>query len=745
MTNRYSIDIYRTDDAILIHDRPGGWKRAILGLLLSVAVLFLFIVFCLAFYFEPPQRAAQDPVFTTTILLIFCGFVFIPLFMLGIASFVWLFFFSHWRIGGHETILIDRNSIRYDWWYFWGRRSRILPRPEKIQTETIPGSGIIGGNFGVKMHLGKRQKWFGTRKIKKYLPTSSERKWLFDEIAKFQQEVPVTQPVDETRPVKKGSYSDPDYGENLLDTLELYGKRLVHVVPGNESATFDESTDHLPSGVLQVRCVKCHRIVPHDHVSQTRLIAKCPHCNAVFQLSELERTELSVKSRLHIRRDDDSLEIVQRPLRTGMPLIMVTLFLLMDAVCIAFYLWLQQLFPGEDPLMLLRGEDNPDIMVGYQLVMMLAVMHVVLLFLPLWTMFDRRTIWIDRETLQIIGSWLFVFRWKRTIPRIFVKRARSRSWETLFCQARICYGGKSVYIGCSTEEEVAAICAEINHFLYTVPPWLMEHLVFPPPKPAFVGGVDSGSPEVGVHCPGCGTQYPASSLDFPQQAAHCSCCQKRTSLEHVVSYPINVVENKPSDGLIVEKTDNCLSIQYSRHIDKAMKYVNLVGFCCCMIIFGGLMFALIYILLTDEKMSTFGRYAMLIIFVLPMSTMILWIFFKLFQEKNAMYCDWAIHVTRREVTLEHRYRKQERTIVIPREKIVRVELNREHVSVSVMFRPGTYPAGFFENREPCGCHILLTDGTKQYLPLLSLNTRKTHDTTRWLAAMLNEFLATHPG
>jgi hypothetical protein len=198
-----------------------------------------------------------------------------------IVSFVWIFLFALWRIGGHETLLIDRDSIRYDWWCFWGRRSRILPRPEKIQTDTIPGFLITGGRFGVQMHLGKRQKWFGTRKNNMYLPTQSERKWLCDEIARFQEEVPVTQPVDETRPIRKGAFRDSDYGQNLLDTLELDGKSLVRVVPGRESATRDESTDHLPPGVLQVRCVRCHYIVPPDHVAQTRLIAKCPHCNAV--------------------------------------------------------------------------------------------------------------------------------------------------------------------------------------------------------------------------------------------------------------------------------------------------------------------------------------------------------------------------------------------------------------------------------------------------------------------------------
>jgi len=736
MTTRYSIDIYRTDDAILIHDRPGGWKRAILGLLMALGMVAVFMPGIILFALDVPKDF--DFWKALPLILFFAAIGWLPL-----LSFICILLLSLWRIAGHETLLIDRDSIRHDWWCFWGRRSRILPRPDQIRTETGPGFLMFGGRYGVKIHLGKRQKWFGTRKIEKFLPTRSERKWLFDEIARFQQEVPVTQPVDETRSVEKGLFSDGTCGMHLLDRLELHGKRLVRVLPDNESVASVETTDHLPPGVLQIRCIHCHRIMPRDHVSQERLIAKCPHCGTVFRLSELERTGLPQRSRVTICRDDESLTITQRPLRTGMPLCMVILFLLMDAGCIALYLWLQQLFPGEDPLVFLRAKDNPDVAIGAHVVRVLVVLHLFLI-LPLWAMFDKRTICIDRETLRITGSWFLLFRWKRTLPRVSVQRARSREWEMLFYQARLCYGNRSVFIGCRSMEETGAVCEEFNHFLYTVPPWPVEHLVYPLPEPAFVGGVDSGSPEIHLHCPDCGTQYPAASLDFPQQTAHCSHCHTKTSLEQVISYPVNVVENKPADDLLVEKTDDRLSIQYSRHIEKGMKYFNLGATYFVVLMFGGMVVWLTYLLLTDEKADLFRNGLMFSIFVLPLSIMVVFIFFKLTQEANVIYYEWAIHVTRSEMTLLHRYRNCEKTIVIPRGKIVRAELNHERLKLADVFRPGTYPAGFFENREPRGAHILLTDGTKQYLPLLSLNNNKTRDATRWLATTLNEFLATHP-
>jgi len=93
MSHHYSIDVYRTDDAILIHDKPGGWKRGILGLLLAlIGVIFIVPCFIFGILFGPPRENG-----TLHIALMVLG---LP-FGFMVFSFVYVFFFSLWRIGGH--------------------------------------------------------------------------------------------------------------------------------------------------------------------------------------------------------------------------------------------------------------------------------------------------------------------------------------------------------------------------------------------------------------------------------------------------------------------------------------------------------------------------------------------------------------------------------------------------------------------------------------------------------------------
>ena len=223
MTNLYSLDIYRTCDAILIHDKPGGWKRALPYALLGLG---LFVLASLLIFQKLPVTFAGSPLAKVATFL-FIG-VLLPLFLL---------FYAFLRAYGHNTLLIDRDSIRNDWWCSFWHTSRIYPRPETIQAEACPGdwdSIIEGWSFGAAI-IGKEHDVSKTLRIFS-LPNITERKWLLDEIARFLLEVTMTLPVDGTQPItnRRGEISDLTFGKNLLDSLDLHGKRLLLVVPNNE-------------------------------------------------------------------------------------------------------------------------------------------------------------------------------------------------------------------------------------------------------------------------------------------------------------------------------------------------------------------------------------------------------------------------------------------------------------------------------------------------------------------------------
>ena len=239
MPNGYSIDIYRTEDAILIHDRPGGLERGMPAFLTCLLCCFPVIVcpiylcfFDEDFIFSLNHQGEQPK--NALVLAIIVGIFFIPGLSAMAVCIFWGMLSSLWRMAGHETILIDRDSIRHDWWFFLGHRSRILPRPARIQTECVDQCSEMatwGGRYGVTILFGNRLNWFGKRKINKALPTLPEQTWLCDEIARFQQEVAATQPIDEGRPVQKGSLHDSEFGKNVLQSLDWKGKKFQRVIP----------------------------------------------------------------------------------------------------------------------------------------------------------------------------------------------------------------------------------------------------------------------------------------------------------------------------------------------------------------------------------------------------------------------------------------------------------------------------------------------------------------------------------
>ena len=710
----YSIDIYRTDDALLIHDKPGGWKRALPGLLLWV------------FGFVFTEVVAIANILNGLLAL---G---IPFGLFFGSPYLWLLWYTYWRINGHATILIDRDSVRYEWWFSLGSHSRIYPRPETIKTETSPGSSMVGGSFGANIRIDKGWR----RNLRMLLPTAAERHWLFTELARFQEEVPVALPIDEKRPVLKGSFSESESGMNVLQTLDWRGKFFQRVVPKCESVP-KEKSQRGEVGVLSLRCAKCHKIVPRDHVLPDKPLAHCPDCGCVFEPQELKRGRLMEPSRLQIRRNADTLEITQKPLRTGLPLWTILLVFLFDLGIVALYFYVKHLVPDINVFELTGGKDEFDPL-GF--LFGLAVLHILFLALPLWTFFDRRTIHLDHETLKITGRWLF-FPWKRTVSRLQVQKASFRELHSLFYNVKLAYSNRSVWIGCTTREDIEVLRGEINHFLYTVEPSQLE-MASDDWEPTFLGGTESLDPEIGLHCPDCGAKFTSDTLDCPTSNAHCHSCNTTFPIDHAVAYRIEVITDKQPANITVEQTDDSLTMRYIPNVSKGMLYGNLAAGWFCIFMFVGMFAFSVVLIVQEQKISAIGLIVMSVLYFIPFTLLIVWLYFMVTQEINTVFCDWTIHLDKNEVRFDLRCKKRRKTIVIPREKIIEAAMNVDTKGFRKI-RFGLFPE-FLWCRESVGGHVLLDDGTKQFLPLGSVDQRRMREVTQWMLAMFNGFLATHP-
>ena len=79
------------------------------------------------------------------------------------------------------------------------------------------------------------------------------------------------------------STTNPEDGNEPLP-----GQPFRRIIPASESVSAEE-TEPVEPGVLVLRCAKCHKIVPREHVLPDKPLAKCPDCGFVFEPQELNR------------------------------------------------------------------------------------------------------------------------------------------------------------------------------------------------------------------------------------------------------------------------------------------------------------------------------------------------------------------------------------------------------------------------------------------------------------------------
>jgi hypothetical protein len=331
-----------------------------------------------------------------------------------------------------------------------------------------------------------------------------------------------------------------------------------------------------------------------------------------------------------------------------------------------------------------------------------------------------------------------------------VKKAAFGVVPIEFYNLTLGYGNRSLWIGCSSRKEAEMLRNEINHFLYTVepsvsfvnsscPPWLnlpqRTQRIHGVHGETFLGGTESFDPVVGLHCPNCGAKLPSSSLDFPGGNAHCDHCRKNFPIENAVAYKIEVIPHQQPECITVERTDGSMTMRYVPDYDKGFKYLHIGLHYFCLLFFVGTFILMLAfaILQPIPGLIMFCLFAWLIVLC----------YFMYKQELNAIYCDWTIRLDANEVRFELRCKKRSKTVVISRSTIIEARKN-ETESGFKKFRFGSLPE-FLWSRDHFGSHFLMSDGTKHYLPLGTVDQRKVQETTNWMLAELNGFLAGHPG
>ncbi|MCL2744921.1 MAG: hypothetical protein FWE67_13835, partial [Planctomycetaceae bacterium] len=414
----------------------------------------------------------------------------------------------------------------------------------------------------------------------------------------------------------------------------------------------------------------------------------------------------------------------------------ILMFVLFNISMVAFYLYMKQMLPEEEfsAFLQYRGKNGTELWRHF--ITALALLHVFCLSLPLWAFFDWRRIRINRETLEITGRWLFI-PWRKTVSRLQTKKASFNEWLVSFNNLKLGYENRSVWIGCTTPEEVESLRSEINHFLYTVP------IMQAGSEATFLGGAESNDPEVALHCPHCGAKLSGEALDFSAGNAHCHSCNTDFPMDNAAAYRIYVKESKQPENITVEQTDDCLTMRYVPNFGKGTKYGILAAGWFCILMFAG-MFVLMPVSFAFDarmNMSILKWCIFSVIFFIPLGLVLTFMCLAFYQDIKALYCDWTIYLNEDEARFELRCKKHRKTVVIPRDKIIEARINDNRSFKKIRF--GHFPE-FLWCRECVGGHFLLEDGPKHYLPLGTVNERERRMVTYWMLAKLNGFLAAHP-
>ncbi len=506
---RFSCDVYRTDDTILIHQRSGRFSLVHLMLFLFFTLMsWVFLSFYLKELRDPNELAKPDA-FLGFWILFSAGFALFSLFSIPFQYFKSL------------TIRIDPETVRYDYRSLCFRRSLAFRRTAAVRLTT--NATERENPLEYALALGD-----DARSISWTLSDRRELLWLSREIQTYLETVSVAVAVGDP---PKVSFADAECGLELLSNKSFHGKPLLRTIPPTELVAEKSETE--TPGRIEVRCGRCNRVVPPENVDPDAAISVCEQCGAIRRLVDLLRFPAPHGSRYSCWIEGNTLQIRK--------------YFNNEAYSLLAYVWF--FFAVSLFLLLTAYLEAPLIFAGVGL---------IFLAWSIWMITDRVVVHITPEKCRITRIPCLI-PFTEEIPREdLYKAVRERSWIPNRDVVRLYYRGGSVDLETVIPGYDSQTLGRLNHYLFTVPP---AH-----PKPGsarvYLGGCDADTQEVKPYCPDCGLPISTGEFDLAQQRGTCERCGRefRFSETSIMSFPDAMPPT--SKRLKIEKGDRRLRIDW---------------------------------------------------------------------------------------------------------------------------------------------------------------------------------------
>ena len=735
--DRFGSDLYESQRTLFIHDsRKCQQKKSPILWLFCPGWCFFGLMLTIAMIVESDGTLLD-------ILLRFGGGILIMLVMPPTWIVILLILQAWWTVKGQQTLRIDDEQIRYDWWAPWGNGSKIWLHKHNITVEIAGPDDEVIGAASMELQISKK-------KFRFYISTLAEAEWLCEKVQCFLERTQANgkkSSAESSVKFCRGKMTDADSGFMLVQSfaatgqLEINGETLQHIESGIDSHLHQKPTS---DASIPVRCGRCHAFVPPERVLSDLAMGQCVECGTLFSIPELEQGSMPQRKRIKVERytdsqNGDTLRVTQGGDFSIYPLVAFfgTLFGLITLLSVIFYIW------QCDPSLEWRNifPEAPNDSSGKQIFRftMMAAFIGSFLLLPLWAFLERRMMILDRDYCRFEVRLLF-FRWQHVIPRNEVRLPESDVLLTkgFRDKCRLRYGNKKSF--CFTFPDADGyrlksgsfwLRGKINRFLYAVPAEDRSAIS----SDVYLGGMQRKYEILQAHCPLCNHIFAeGDAFDLSQPENHCPACKQNFAAANFIKLPDTYLSPPDMEGFEYTETPERLEIRQHHPMDKKAYWGNIVGFVFIIAWFSSLILGVAFF--SDDGVSP-GAFLILGGMCLGMSTF--FVIACISETRASLEWQWRLTIDSRQFELVLSFKNREKRMVVPLHEIRVIEHNNGNDSKF-------WRQSFLRDKLPThmqysstyGQHLLLHDGTRIYLPLISAKPQQSKNWPyrEWFLSMI---------